>query len=217
MVWRISGLIYKNMTKDKTSLHCGSFEEMYVSCHLLTLWIALNSLNTIFFLYTYPSINGQEGGLLKKCAKCFSFDHANQHFPNERKKLKYCLSIGNIWHDGWTKYGPITTQKMTRLLNYRSTDWRKWPVTDDGKAMFIWAHKLKAGKCYTAIVISIPTVIQIHIQKQIPAASVVSDSNGLLISDYGSWRHKERDTILKSLCKPYYADSTPTRGASCDV
>ena len=32
------------------------------------------------------------------------------------------------------------------------------------------------------------------------ADSVVSDRNGLLISDFGSWWHEERDTILKSLC-----------------
>ena len=31
---------------------------------------------------------------------------------------------------------------------------------------------------------------------------------GLLISDFGPWRHEERDTILKSLCWPYYADHT---------
>ena len=46
------------------------------------------------------------------------------------------------------------------------------------------------------LVMSIITVIQIWKQ----ANSVVSDTNGLLISDFGSWRHEERDTILKSLC-----------------
>ena len=40
---------------------------------------------------------------------------------------------------------------------------------------------------------------------------------GLLISDFGPWRHEEGNTILKSLCLPYYADPTPTRGTSCDV
>ena len=29
--------------------------------------------------------------------------------------------------------------------------------------------------------------------------SVVSDTNGLLISDFGSWQHEERDTILPML------------------
>ena len=29
-------------------------------------------------------------------------------------------------------------------------------------------------------------------------------------------QHKERDTILKSLCWPYYADPTPTRRQSRD-
>ena len=42
-------------------------------------------------------------------------------------------------------------------------------------------------------------------------------STNLLISGFGPWRHEARDTILKSLCKPYYADPTPTCGASCDV
>ena len=46
----------------------------------------------------------------------------------------------------------------------------------------------------------------IHIQAQ--AVSVVSGTNSLLISDFGPWRHEKRDTILKSLCQPYYADNT---------
>ena len=45
------------------------------------------------------------------------------------------------------------------------------------------------------LVMSITTVIQIRKQ----ADSVVSGTNGLLISDFGSWRHKERDTILTML------------------
>ena len=43
----------------------------------------------------------------------------------------------------------------------------------------------------------------------IQADSVVSDTNGLLISDFGPYRHEERDTFLTML--------TPlTGGASCD-
>ena len=34
----------------------------------------------------------------------------------------------------------------------------------------------------------------------IQADSVVSDTNGLLTSDYGPWWGEERDTILKNLC-----------------
>ena len=37
---------------------------------------------------------------------------------------------------------------------------------------------------------------------QTEADSVVSDMNGLLISDFGSWRHEERDTILTMLTPP---------------
>ena len=44
-----------------------------------------------------------------------------------------------------------------------------------------------------------------HIQM----VSVVSDTNSLLIRGFGPWQHEERDTILKRLCKPYYADSIP--------
>ena len=40
---------------------------------------------------------------------------------------------------------------------------------------------------------------------------------GLLIPGSGAWWHEERDIILKSLCKPYYVDATPTRGASWNV
>ena len=54
--------------------------------------------------------------------------------------------------------------------------------------------------------ISITTVIQYKYKQA-----------GLLIPDFGSWRHEERDTNIKSLCQPYYADPTPTRGASCDA
>ena len=43
--------------------------------------------------------------------------------------------------------------------------------------------------------ISITTTLQIPVQIQ--ADSVVSDTNGLLISGFGPWQHKERDTILK--------------------
>ena len=41
----------------------------------------------------------------------------------------------------------------------------------------------------------------------IQANSVISDMNGLFISDFGSWRHKERDTILTMLT--ILSDSTP--------
>ena len=59
----------------------------------------------------------------------------------------------------------------------------------------------------------------IHIQTQ---ADLFQIRMGLLVSGFGPWRHKERHTILKSLCKPYYADHsmltpTPMCGAFCDV
>ena len=44
--------------------------------------------------------------------------------------------------------------------------------------------------CCIAIVISITTVIKIHIQIQAD-----SDTNG-----FNFWRHEESDTILKNLC-----------------
>ena len=51
------------------------------------------------------------------------------------------------------------------------------------------------------VMIAITTVIQIHIQIQ--ADSVVSDTNSLLNSDSGPWRHDERDTMLTILCWPH--------------
>ena len=41
------------------------------------------------------------------------------------------------------------------------------------------------------------SIIIIQIRKQ--ADYVVSGTNGLLISVFGSWRHEERDTILTML------------------
>ena len=51
----------------------------------------------------------------------------------------------------------------------------------------------------TTILISITTVIQYIYKHKTQANSVVSDTNGLLISDFGSWQHKVRDTILTML------------------
>ena len=41
--------------------------------------------------------------------------------------------------------------------------------------------------------------------------SVVSDTNGLLISNFSWWLHEEKDTILQSLCWLYNADPTNVR------
>ena len=38
--------------------------------------------------------------------------------------------------------------------------------------------------------------MQTHMQIQIQADSVVLNTNGLLIPDFGPWRHEESDTIL---------------------
>ena len=54
-------------------------------------------------------------------------------------------------------------------------------------------------------ILGLATII---IQIQRLAYSVVSDTNGLLIPGFGPWRHEERDTILKGLCQPYYANPT---------
>ena len=44
------------------------------------------------------------------------------------------------------------------------------------------------------------TVLQYIHQYKTQTDSVVPGTNGLLISDFGPWRHEERDTILKSFC-----------------
>ena len=59
--------------------------------------------------------------------------------------------------------------------------------------------------CCILIMISIIIIIQILIQ----ADSVVSDTNRFINFWLQSLRHEERDTNHKSLCSPYYVDSTP--------
>ena len=51
-----------------------------------------------------------------------------------------------------------------------------------------------------AIIIIIIIIIIIQILYKTQGDSVASDTNGLSISDFGQWWHKEKDTILKSLC-----------------
>ena len=46
---------------------------------------------------------------------------------------------------------------------------------------------------------------------------LISDTNGLLISGFCPWWHKERDTILKSLCQQHYADPNTVHLMVCKI
>ena len=54
----------------------------------------------------------------------------------------------------------------------------------------------------------------IHIQTQVKTGRLCHFRYEQFINP---WRHEERDTILKSFCKLYYADPAPMHSASCDV
>ena len=62
------------------------------------------------------------------------------------------------------------------------------------------SREIAKTNCFIATMISITTVIQIHIQIQYRRTLSFQIRTGLLISDFGPWRHEERDTVLKSLC-----------------